>query len=421
MNNLLKIALVCLIAILLFACEDNNSTLVLEPYFNLPEVFTFQEDEILVIDFENFTNLKDSGNPVITATGNDNIFLEIDDFNVSFTTYNDWFGSEILIFTLTGNFDRTTLRDTVTVIVEPDECANILISNLSDNPANLYIHAAGSSSHLQDFVPANDSKIISIEDGDAGLNIFGGHAIIDYRHVLYNEEVNLTSSTSADLSINTAASVEIDNPYGCLDIESYSQSADMWVNIDYGSPEIIPAWEDLTKFYDPEGITTTKFIEYNGYTLFADEITATVTEDSYTRLDIYPDAGCIWVYNNSNSFIITQVYISPSSQSTWGNNMLSSTIEPSEFYAWSVTPEMLWDLKVVDNYDDEFPVFNLNIQTDDVYIYDYTGFRAAKSLTADQDKIENAKNNQITITNPRCEANNIPINSTNYTKPLSIL
>ncbi|MCF7911958.1 MAG: hypothetical protein K9M99_05485 [Candidatus Cloacimonetes bacterium] len=289
------------------------------------------------------------------------------------------------------------------------DTADIQISNLSNNPANVYIHNSGSNSYLQDTIPANGSKVVTIEDGEAGLNVNGGRAIIDYRHVINTEEVDQVSFVYADLNPATAAFVQIDNQYGCLDIESYSQSADMWVNIDYGPSEIIPAWGDLTKFYDPTGLTQNVYVQYNGYTFFEGATLETVIEDGYTRLDLSPNAGCIWVNNNSLSYYITQVYMTPSSQSTWGDDVLPSTIGPDEFFAWSVTPNILWDLKVVDNYGDEFPFTGLNVQTDDVYIYNYTGFREAKSLTADQDKIDNAKNYESTVSNPRCEANNFPI------------
>jgi len=291
---------------------------------------------------------------------------------------------------------------------DPKDTADIQISNLSNNPAHVYIYNSGSSSYLQDTIPANASKIVTIEDGVAGLNVNGGRAIVDYRHVLNSEEVDVISSTYADLSITTTSFVQIDNQYGCLDIESYSQSADMWVSIDFSLPEIIPAWGDLTRFYDPPGLVVNKYVEYNGYTLFSGEININVFEDDYSRLDIHPDAGCIWINNTSNSFDIEEVYLSPSTESTWGTNDLMFIIYPGEFYTWTCTSEMEWDLKVVDDWGDEFTFFNINMGTDDVYTYNYDGFRAAKNPNADQDKIANSKNAQITVTSPRCEANDRP-------------
>jgi len=288
------------------------------------------------------------------------------------------------------------------------DTADIQISNLSNNPAKVYIYNSGSSSYLQDTIPANGSKIVTVEDGTAGLNVNGGRAIIDYRHVINSEEVDVISSIYADLSISTTAFVQIDNEYGCLDIESYSQSDEMWVSIDFGLPEIIPAWSDLTKFYDPPGLAVNKFIEYNGYTLFAGEINITVVEDDYSRLDIYPDAGCFRINNTSTSFVIEEVYLSPSTETTWGTNDLMFYIDPGEFYTWTCTSDMEWDLKVVDDWEDEFTFFNINMGTDDVYTYNYDGFRASKNPNADQDKITNAKNAEITVTSPRCEANDRP-------------
>jgi hypothetical protein len=285
------------------------------------------------------------------------------------------------------------------------DTADIQISNLSTNPAIVHIYNSGSSSYLQANVPAQGSSVITVEDGDANLNVNGGRAIIDYFHVINSEEVDHLSSTYADLSITTSAFVQIDNSYGCLDIESYSQTSDMWVNIDNGPSEIILPWGDLTKFYDPIGISTNKFIDYNGYTLFAGVTGITVIEDSYSRLDIYPDGGCFWINNISGSFYITEVYLSPSSQSTWGDNDLAFDINPGESFAWTVSPDTSWDVKVVDNYDDEFTIMGNYYEADDLVIYDYTGFRESRTTTADQDKIASAQNNETTVTNPRCEAN----------------
>jgi len=386
-------------------------TVTVEPndhkrYFDLPESFTFHPEEILLIDFADYTNFTNIDNPLITVAGNENVVTEINDLMVAFSAYNIWTGTEALTFTITDDFVRTTLMDTVTVIVEPNDHADILIFNLSDNPANVFIHHSSSSFSIQLFVPANSSNIVSIEDGNAGLNIYGGQAVIDFRHVINNEEVDQMSSTSAVLSPHITSNVQIDNPYGCLDIESFSQTSDMWVTIDNGSSEIIPALGDLTKFYDPTGISIDKSINYNGYTVFAGQTAITVIEDNYTRLDIYPDAGCIRINNTSASFYITEVYISPSSEPTWGANDLMNAIEPGYFFAWTVSPDTSWDVKVVDNYDDVFTIMGNYIEVDDVIIYDYDGFRELRTTTADQDKIISAQNAETTITNPRCEANN---------------
>ncbi len=297
------------------------------------------------------------------------------------------------------------------------DTASIQISNLSANPARVWIYNSASSSNIMDDIPANGSKIVIVEDGVAGLNVNGGRAIIDYTHIINSEMCDQYSVTYADLSPNIAAYVTIDNAYGCLDIESYSQSAEMWVIINDGPLEVIPIWGDLTKFYDPVGVSVTKTVDYNGYTLFAGSTAITVVEDNYSRLDIHPDAGCIWINNISTTFYITEVYLSPSSDPTWGSNDLYTDISPGEFFTWSCTPEMEWDIKVVDDWD-VFVQYNIPLDTDEVYTYDYTGFRATRNPNADSDKLNNAAKTHTTITNPRCEPNNfsnsqIPIISSN--------
>lgn len=288
-----------------------------------------------------------------------------------------------------------------------DKSAELEITNLSNNPADVWIYASGSSNQISLTLQANSTSSITIEDGEAGINVDGGVAVIEFAHTINGEQVDVTTLAYADLSTSLAAMVTIDNPYGCLDIESYSQNAEMWVSIDGGSNDYIPIYGDVTYFFDPFFGSTVVNVDYNGHTVFAGSTVMTVTEDDYSRLDIYPDAGCIWIENNSSTFYIEEVYVSLSSSWSWGSNMLYSDIAPGESFSVTVTPGTSWDLKVVDNYDDPFTDMSINVSVDEIHYHDYTGFRAAKNDNADQDKIDNAANAEIPVGNPICQPNSI--------------
>ncbi|MDP8321831.1 MAG: tandem-95 repeat protein, partial [Candidatus Stygibacter australis] len=94
------------------------------PEINLPaEGFTFEEDGELVVDFEaeGYISDADPGDELfISVTGNHQVIIEIDGFEVTFTAEPDWFGSEEMLFYVFDDMTgRSTASDNVEVIVTP--------------------------------------------------------------------------------------------------------------------------------------------------------------------------------------------------------------------------------------------------------------------------------------------------------------
>jgi PKD repeat protein len=92
-----------------------------EPGLNLPDEFTFNEDETLNVDFSNYINEYD-GDPhsvsVISSTI-DSIHVDIDGTDVEFSAEPNWFGNGTFVFRVHDDLARDIRMDTVLVTVLP--------------------------------------------------------------------------------------------------------------------------------------------------------------------------------------------------------------------------------------------------------------------------------------------------------------
>ena len=118
-------------------------------------------------------------------------------------------------------------------------------------------------------------------------------------------------------------------------------------------------------------------IEYNGYTVFSADTTITLSAGDFKTFDINADGGCIKIINNSEYFNIVEVYISPIDSLYWGDDVLNGTIAPQDSVSWTCSPD-IWDIKIVDDFGDSFTAMEQRIELDQIYRYEYTGFKKAK-------------------------------------------
>ncbi|MDP8323314.1 MAG: Ig-like domain-containing protein, partial [Candidatus Stygibacter australis] len=88
------------------------------PTIELPDSFTFAEDDSLEVDFSEFVDDVDNEVLLLSDTGGLNIITEIVGLNVTFTASENWFGSEILTFTIDDQQERLTASDSLLIIVE---------------------------------------------------------------------------------------------------------------------------------------------------------------------------------------------------------------------------------------------------------------------------------------------------------------
>ena len=85
------------------------------PTIDLPEVFEFDVNGTLVVDFSQYVNDADGGTLTLGYSGNSNVNVSIDGLTVTFTATADWYGTENLTFTVSDGTNEAS--DTAVVIV----------------------------------------------------------------------------------------------------------------------------------------------------------------------------------------------------------------------------------------------------------------------------------------------------------------
>jgi PKD repeat protein len=89
------------------------------PTINLPTSFIFNEDSALNINLLNYASDIDNADLTLTATGNQNVTINVNGINVILGALPNWSGSEILVFTVNDNATKAVAIDTVLVTVIP--------------------------------------------------------------------------------------------------------------------------------------------------------------------------------------------------------------------------------------------------------------------------------------------------------------
>ncbi|MEA2097253.1 MAG: Ig-like domain-containing protein [Candidatus Cloacimonadota bacterium] len=89
------------------------------PTIILPDDFTFDEDDGLVVDFSPYINDVNGDIVTLSVSGNTEVIVDIVDFTVTFSATADWNGTETLTFIANDNMDRAVASDVVDIIVTP--------------------------------------------------------------------------------------------------------------------------------------------------------------------------------------------------------------------------------------------------------------------------------------------------------------
>ena len=96
------------------------------PEMDLPEVVIFSEDGDITEDFSDYIVDIDEDELSLSVTGHENVEVSIDGFTVTFSSAQDWNGTEILTFMVDDSQGRAVATDDVEVTVMPVNDAPIL-------------------------------------------------------------------------------------------------------------------------------------------------------------------------------------------------------------------------------------------------------------------------------------------------------
>jgi len=307
------------------------------------------------------------------------------------------------------NWIKITLLALIAIFMfacdDDTKTAIVRVTNVSNLDATVSFYNMYNNPVVKE-VAANTVEEIVIEDGDAGLNVDGGRAIVEYYFTYLGAAVDEITETNVDLSTSIASQIEIDNTHGCMVVKNYSTNelGDMWITVDNGPSIIIPTWVDLPLFYDPAPFSSIDYlVAYYGYTMFPIEPEIVIVkEDMITERELHPDACGIWVENNSSSSNITAVNISPHYETEWGDNDLIGILYAGNWKTWVCDGEMSWDVRVIAD-DSENTYYDKLLEIDEILVIDFPYSSEILSNGDGINKAENAAKYEIQKANPRCE------------------
>ncbi len=177
------------------------------PVINLPPQFRFNEDNTHEIDFSGY--ISDIDTPTtelaLLVSGNTNILVSFDVFDVTLSTVLNWFGTETLTFTVYETTMRLQGSDDVNIVVNPVNDAPTI--NL---PISVNVNEGGSLTlDFTDYVidvDNNYSDLTITSDGSDHLTVE-----IDAMNVTILAETNWTGYEFVEFTVHDLMYSNIDN------------------------------------------------------------------------------------------------------------------------------------------------------------------------------------------------------------------
>ncbi len=109
------------------------------PVLNLPDSFTFEEDQSLQVDFTPYITVGNISAASLSVTGNTHVNTQINGLNVTFTA-PDWNGTELLTFTLNDGMGHPPVSDNVSIIVTPRPLVDLGVQNIVRPSGLVYLN-----------------------------------------------------------------------------------------------------------------------------------------------------------------------------------------------------------------------------------------------------------------------------------------
>ena len=146
---------------------------------------------------------------------------------------------------------------------------------------------------------------------------------------------------------------------GEIRVRNYS-TTDVTVEIDYSGDVIIAPTRQHSEYF---GDSRSVHVSYDGIYLFDGYTDIYIEPGDLEVLTLHSDGGAIQLVNNS-PFTIDHIYLATESASQWGSDDLNGQLAPGGSVLWTASPGN-WDLKIVNNQDDEFFVYGIHVDMDE--------------------------------------------------------
>jgi hypothetical protein len=241
-----------------------------EPQILLPDSFTFEENTVLHEDFTPYISDIDEELLLLTADPNDNVFVEIVDFDVTFSAILDFAGSETLTFYIEDELTRVVVSDTVEIIVTaaPNQSPEVVMPL---QPLSFLEDGMDDSIDLNAvFTDPDDDPLTFSVAGEVNLTVMiaGGLVTITPDPDWHGDETLSFTASDGDLSAVEELLVTIESvddvpvlvvPFS--DVSIFEGEYEQWC---------ITAEEILPHFFDPDHELTASDtcvdldLDYNG-------------------------------------------------------------------------------------------------------------------------------------------------------------
>lgn len=101
------------------------------PVLNLPDSFTFEEDQSLLVDFTPYITVGNFNSASLSVSGNTNVNVSINNRVVTFTSPG-WDGTELLTFTLDDGMGNPVVTDNVSIVVTPRPAEDLGVLSITN-------------------------------------------------------------------------------------------------------------------------------------------------------------------------------------------------------------------------------------------------------------------------------------------------
>ncbi len=131
------------------------------PTLQLPDSFSFDMNDVLIVDFAPFVNDDEGDELYLSGAGGSNVLYSIDNLEVTFEATPDWYGSEVLTFSISdGELEDS---DTVMIIV------NRVITELDSPELTIFRDVDGILLAWNSVADANSYDIYRSMDPEQGF------------------------------------------------------------------------------------------------------------------------------------------------------------------------------------------------------------------------------------------------------------